>query len=603
MEYQIQSLVFPTESKHQMCRELFFRGDNGYLDRERRSLTLSYGQNMDFVTYLNACSYRKWRTYTNGDKAILYLDVQGDFCIGYLGYSKEMLTIERSEFALEEHHLEKRETIRFEFPANECQMIGFELYPLGRCTVFGGYYALTCEKSALNDVTLCIATTTCRKEKFIKKNIELLKTEILSRKDDISDNLYVHVVDNGQTLSREDIFGRHVVLHPNHNAGGSGGFARGMIESLHQDPRATHVLLMDDDVLLLPDSIVRTYKLLRLMKSEYQNHFISGAMLYYEEPFRQHEDIGTVTADCSFSALKHTFDHRLLECSLENEGEFVKQKNEYAGWWYCCIPVSVIEENGLPLPLFIRCDDMEYSLRCNAQIITLNGICIWHMGFITKYNAAFDKYQQCRNLLIDKASSDILRNVDVVDFVKRSYRAEMLKFNYNAAELVLRAFEDFLKGPDFLKTDNGESIVKENAKLNDRMIPLNDMPEADILHEYSCYDDPPRKALETLLYRITYNGHRFWPRALSKKGYAYIAFDHSYQPSKMALHDRLIAVNPHAKTGVIRTIDKGKYKALMARYRKAMADYKKNQKQIHDSYRAALAELTSEEFWRAYLEI
>lgn len=603
MEYKIQSLVFPTEAKHQQCRDLFFHGYHGYLDRANQCLSLSYGQNVDFTTYINACSYEKWRTYTKAGRAVLYLDVQGDFRVCYLGYRKEVVMIERTEFASEEYHLTGRQTVRFMFPENQERMLGFELYPLGPCTIFGGYYTLTCEESDLNDVTLCIATTTCRKEEFIKKNVELLKSKILEQGDDAARDLYVHVVDNGRTLTERDISGKHVCLHPNHNTGGSGGYARGMIESLNQTPKATHVLLMDDDVLVLPESIVRTYKLLRLMKPEYQDHFISGAMLYYEEPYRQHEDIGTVRSDGVWLTLKPRYDHGFLDSNLDNEKAFVNQKNEYAGWWYCCIPARVIEKNGLPLPVFIRGDDVEYSLRCKAEILTMNGIFVWHMGFVTKYNAALVEYQEFRNMLIAKACSDILEDTDIYGITMRAYRAAILKFHYEAAELVLRGFEDFLKGPSFLEVDHGERILKENSKLNDEMVPLNDIPGVDILDVFSCYYDPPRKGFETFLYRLTYNGHRFWPKFLRKKKYGYIAFDHSYQPSKMVLREHLVAVNPYTRTGKLRTMDKSRYKALMARYRKAVRYYRRNRKKIENDYRDARGWLTCEEFWRKYLEI
>lgn len=51
----------------------------------------------------------------------------------------------------------------------------------------------------------------------------------------------------------------HIYYHRNKNVGGSGGFTRGMIESIRQKPKATHVLLMDDDVVVLSESIKRTY--------------------------------------------------------------------------------------------------------------------------------------------------------------------------------------------------------------------------------------------------------------------------------------------------------------------------------------------------------
>ena len=158
-------------------------------------------------------------------------------------------------------------------------------------------------------------------------------------------------------------------------------------------PAATHVLLMDDDVLVLPESIRRTYNLLRLIKPEYKDYFISGAMLYYENPSFQHEDIGTVDVngyDCRFKALKGIFNHQELTDNLENERFYPYSKNSYAAWWYCCMPINTIKKNGLPLPIFIRVDDMEYALRCKARMITMNGICVWHMGFVTKYNGVFE---------------------------------------------------------------------------------------------------------------------------------------------------------------------------------------------------------------------
>lgn len=602
MEYKIQKIVFPTEAKHQICKDLFYRGEYGHLDREKKELYLGKGQKADFATYLNACSYRKWKQYAKVGNAVLYLEIEGNFEICVVGYSKDVASIERTEYEIKCYNFGSRELLRFEFPENNDQMLGFEVVSMDDCVIYGGYYAMVIEEP-LNDVKLCIATTTCKKEKFIKKNVELLKNEILNIGDDVSKNLYIHVVDNGRTLTEQEIYGEHIYLHPNSNSGGAGGFARGMIESLNQEPKATHVLLMDDDVLVLPESIIRTYKLLRLIRDEYKDNFISGAMLYYEEPNRQHEDIGTVTGNCMFQSLKPKFDHNFLNSNLDNEADFVKQRNEYAGWWYCCIPTQVIEKNGLPLPIFIRCDDMEYSLRCKANIITMNGICVWHMGFVTKYNIAFDKYQQCRNLLIDKSCSDIMKNVDVVDFVFKSYRIELLRFNYNAAKLVLKAFEDYLKGPKFLKENIGEDIVKENSMLNEELIPLNDIEGIDIADVFSCYFDPPRKFLDKWLFRITYNGQRFWPTTLCKKDYEYIAFDHTYQPQKMAMHDKLVAVNPYAKTAKVRVLDKEKYKELQNQFRRAKFYYYKHKDEIERAYRRAMPYLTSEKFWRKYLDI
>ncbi len=603
MEYKIQKLVFPTEAKHQLCKKLFYRGSEGYLDREKEELHLGKGQMADFATYLNACSYRKWRRYTKAGNAVLYLDVQGEFELCIVGYSKNALNVERTEYAIQGHQIEERKTIRFGFPDNDDQMLGFEITAKEQCTLFGGYFAVEVDETDINDIELCIATTTCRKEAFIKRNVQILKKDILETDEEMGEHFYVHVVDNGQTLTDDDINGKHVYLHPNHNVGGAGGFARGMIESLAQKPKATHVLLMDDDVLVLPESIKRTYYFLKLRKKEYADHFISGAMLCYEKPNVQHEDIGTIMSNGYCCPLKPKFDHEDLSDNLDNEGGFTDRKCEYAAWWYCCIPTAVIEKNGLPLPIFIRWDDVEYSLRCKAKFITMNGICVWHMGFLTKYNPAIDRYQECRNILIDKACSDILPNVDAYDKILKAFRVEILRFNYNGAEVVLRAFEDYLKGPDFLKVDRGEKILKQNLKLNEKYVSLNEIERDDIFDEFSCFDDPPRKFIDKWLYRLTYNGQRFWPFDRYKKGDVFVSFDHSYQPQKMTMHDKMISVNPYEKTGAVRRIDKRRFKELMARYRKADHYCRQHREEIEAAYRKEMSFLTSERFWREYLGI
>lgn len=601
MEYKIQNIIFPIETKHQDCKGLFYHGD-GCLDREEKALHLGKGQNVDFTTYLNGCSSRKWKKYTKAKGFSLYLDVQGVLQICLTGYTKDV-QINRTEDQIKKYYLDSRQVIHLQFSDNEEQIIGFEISAIEDSVIYGGYYTVETDESELNEVRLCLATTTYKKEKFIKKNLECLRQEIINSEFEIRDNLYIHVVDNGRTLSSKDVCGEHIYLHPNSNSGGSGGYARGMIESLNQTPKATHVLLMDDDVLVLPESVFRTFRLLRLMKEEYKTHFISGAMLYYEEPNRQHEDIGTVTKDAVYETLKPRFDHNYLEANLDNEADFAEKNSQYAAWWYCCIPAEVIEKNGLPLPLFIRWDDSEYSSRCKAKFITMNGICIWHMGFTKKYNSVLDLYQQCRNFLIGRASSNVFQDTDPYNRIFKAFRVEMLKFNYDGAELVLRAFQDFLKGPEFLKANRGEEIIKRNSKLNEKLIPLNQVEGCDIQDVWSCFSDPPRKFLDKWLFRLTYNGQRFWPTALCKKDVAYISFDYAYQPQKMSMHNKLIAINPFDNTGNIRKLDKVRYRKLSGRFKQATAYYEKHKEEIEAAYRDAMPYLTSEKFWREYLEI
>ena len=605
MREKIQHILFQNNDTLFTYRDMFYHGDWGVLMEEERNSYLCLGKYecVEFNTYFNGVSYGKWGQYTDIKRVHLCVEVEGTCNITLCGYHLENDIPIRT--ALGEKHVEagERTSVYMEYPENKEQILGFEIKTFGEVKVFGGYYEGEFGEKNTKNVELALATTTCRKEEYIKENVKRLKVGILDSEEDMSSHFKIHIVDNGRTLKREDFpEDARIYYHSNKNTGGSGGFARGMIESRHQNPKATHVLLMDDDVMILPDSIFRMYVLLKHIREKYKESFVSGAMLLLEEKNIQHEDIGTIDDFGSFFPLKPRWNHVWLRDNLLNE-KLYKRKNMYQGWWYCCIPMSVIDKNGLPLPLFIRGDDVEYSLRCKANIISMNGICVWHMGFYGKYSASMNLYQEFRNLLIGQAASQVFLDADLLRRVRIFYRDNMLKHDYGAAELILRAFEDYMKGPEFIMRDKGEAIVKENGKLNQKLVPLEELEK----YTEDVYGDPywdmPRKFIKKWIYRITYNGHRFWPESFLDKEPVIIPFDWGYTPGKMAMKKTYIAVNPVQKTGCVKELDKEKFNELQKRYYRDMNYYKKNNEDIRKRYRHAQKTLTSEAFWRKYLEI
>ena len=114
----------------------------------------------------------------------------------------------------------------------------------------------------------------------------------------------------------------------------------GMIESMKQKTEATHVLLMDDDVEVLPESIIRTFNLLSLLNDEYSSAFLSGAMMSLEEQNLKTEDIGFFSVNGNFLPLKpegrmdflhDVVETEAFEAPLDTFGDTAQQ---YAGWWY-----------------------------------------------------------------------------------------------------------------------------------------------------------------------------------------------------------------------------------------------------------------------------
>ncbi len=109
-----------------------------------------------------------------------------------------------------------------------------------------------------------------------------MKKQIFASDEPIAKGFHMFVVDNGRTLNVDEVSDDNVTVIPNANVGGAGGFARGMMAALDID--ATHVLLMDDDVRVMPESFIRTFNLLSLRNDDYENAFINGAMLSLEAP-------------------------------------------------------------------------------------------------------------------------------------------------------------------------------------------------------------------------------------------------------------------------------------------------------------------------------
>lgn len=606
MEKKLQTLIFPDNEKIQTQWGIYYRGSRCVLGYENAKLSIPAFEIIDFATYFNSFSYKKWKTYTNLSALKLYLSMKGKFELELVGYGYHGLQPERHSYGIYSYELPEQTTICMEYPECNEQLVSFEIHPYSESQLYNGYYTGEYEEKDVRPVELAVATTTCFKEDYITHNMDLLKREILECDDEISKHFYIHVIDNGRTLEPEKYNDDHLTVHPNKNVGGSGGFARGMIEAMHQVPRATHVLLMDDDVIVLPESIKKTYTLLSLLKPEYQGHFIAGSMLAMEDMCIMHEDLGTIRDSGEVCPLHRDLNVTDLVYVLKMEETLPSIKNEFAAWWYCCIPVQAIEKNGLPLPIFVRGDDIEYGLRCHPGFITMNGICLWHMGFTNKFNPAIDIYQVYRNLLVIQAASGVCKDIDFLSWIKRLYRQMIMEFNYGAAELVLRALEDYMKGPEFFLEDNGEAILKENRKLNETLVPIDEFDderfkdiEIRLDEVYACKN---RNLFQRILYVITFNGHRFFPKCCLKQEPAIVGYDWSYQPAKQMHRKYLLVVNITQQTMGVRTQNKEKFKLLHKRYKKDLKNYKKSKVALAKKYVTSFEKLTSETFWGNYLQ-
>lgn len=577
------------------------------------SILLDAGKH-DFTTYFNSLSVAKLKRYTFAKSFKLHLEIKGAEC-SYAQTRADAFT--RFSEAVESTRINLGvcgDWTEYDFDLavdDTSVLVAFMLESNGKFEIRNSYYYLDLGSFDPREIELVLATTTFKKEDYILRNIALVKENILHSDDAISGHFHMHVIDNGRTLDDEGLSDDGVSIHPNDNVGGAGGFARGMIEAMYQDPKATHVLLMDDDVEVSPESIKRTFNLLSVLKDEYVESFVSGAMINYEIGEDQQEDLGYMTREGFCSSVKGTLRISLLQDIVSNEcmRPSADQEQVYAAWWYCCIPVSIIEENGLPLPIFVRYDDVEYGLRCKPHFITMNGICIWHSPFYIRYSAAVERYQTVRNSFIIQATSGVAKNSDYLRALYRIVQLDLKRFNYGDATLALEGFEDFLKGPEFIASGIAEKCFLEANKRADKLVPFEDIDIESYGLSYEdlmlpeAFRDYDRSKTEAAFDFMTFNGQRLLDEKNSCKAVVIPADGGSYLPGKLRVTDTVIAVDSYNKKGIVRVKDKERFREVWSRYKRDVKYYKKHRRGLEQRYSEAKAVLTSEEFWRSYLSM
>lgn len=629
--FKIQNLIFYYNSKLEEHWWLMNRGSRMHYDSATSSCYLNPGDFAEYFTYFNSFSLGKWKKYTNAGDIYLHLRCKGNFTVRLFGHYRGGQDIKKEMYEPHIFNLKELTDIDIPIPSDSmAQAVGFQIEvkhlteterlltekasktgkkaPDFRFQVESGSWETIVPEDIINDVRISIATTTFKKEEYIKRNIDVLERELFYSDEACREHFRLRVVDNGRTLDPEKFNSEFVTVFPNDNVGGAGGFCRGMIESRNGEEKPTHILLMDDDVIILPEALIRTYSLLALMKDEYKHHFISGAMLKAEQMNEQHEDAAYFTDEGFGTPAKPLMFLHLWDHVFKNEEEIPEVENSYCAWWYCCMPITAFDKDDLPLPIFIRGDDIDFGVRHKAKIITLNGIFVWHNDFKYKFTASMEFYMVNRNALATQAMDGIFQNSKIIQHIDDWFWQRICSLDYCGCDLLLDAIDDYLKGPDFFRLPNGEQIVKEKAQKNEKMKPIQFVcKELDNINLNELYNDlyshRELKGFKKFLYKLTKNGH-FMPKIFLKKNTAVIPFDWFWfeGPEKQYLANQVLAVSING-TANLRIRSRRRFLQLVNRRKKLMKKYKKENKRIVEMYSEAAKTFRSEEFWKGYLGI
>lgn len=617
IDHTLSNIVLPKGAEPLGGWDLYIKTPEGSVCAPEINGCLLQGS-VDFFTYFNACSLAKWKKYAGIKRVYLHLEfaneaINKEYACTIQFFGRSYLDSAASSLAsgvrLTSTMGKTKENGSLVFdlliPETDYEVIGFALDVRGGVVLEKAYYYARVTEEQINPVKIALCTTTFLKEDYIIPNIELVKNEVLAADDVIAKNFHMFVIDNGRTLDAEALSDEGVTVLPNPNVGGSGGFARGMMEAMKHDENFTHVLLMDDDVSISTESLRRTFNLLSLATGKYKNAFINGAMLVAEEPNRQFEDVSYVVNSGAYASVKsNKYYMDQQQYIVRNEHIDVEIPKAYGAWWFSCIPVSAIEQVGLPLPLFVRCDDVEYGMRAKPIYMTMNGICVWHDGFMGRSRASVDSYQYVRNFLIMIAMTDCSSQDLFMLRMERALRLQLRVMSYDAADLILDGIADYLKGPDYFASLNGEEVIKRNAKKNEKLVPLDELAEPYRNVSYNkrlLGDQSYIKPFLKLMRTLPYDRHllpdvllRDTPEAVFYSGLSILS------PRTIGTKT-LVAIDLEGNQGAVRHMDRERYQQIMDRWKALKSELKERGDEVRAAYKEALPYLTSTEFWEKYL--
>lgn len=605
---KLQNLLLP---KVGICMEeqMFFHREKG---REREVFFLAEENALKFIkfgmckfdTYFNGLSIAKWKKYTNIGEVSLSVTLKGTFEVTLTNL--ETTLKKPAVRVIHKVCIHADEPKQFTFPYHLYEyrgMLAFELKALEDDSYYyGGWYEGRICKADLQEVRLALNICTFKREPYIRRNLSVLHNYLLEQPGiELNGHLRVYISDNGRTLQADEQTDAWVRIVPNKNVGGAGGFTRGMLEIMHHSSEfmATHVLMMDDDIIIEPESIYRTYAFLCCRKQEYQNLFIGGAMLRMDDQKVQVESGASWNAGRLVSNKANMVLDDLSAC-LENEEE---EYTEYNAWWYCCTPMQVITPDNLPLPIFIRGDDLEYGLRNMKHMLLLNGICVWHEAFENKYSSSL-KYYVLRNLLYDNALH--FPDYSLKDFLIRLYSEalrEILYYRYKNIDLMCRGVSDFYRGVDYLKCTDGEKLHQEILAAGYQAVPVEQLTDVayrtSVLRESMHPTEPRWKRLWRFL---TCNGYLLPAKKVSGRNIQVVSMSNCY-PSNFYRQKQVLNYDPSTAKGFI---TQRSWKGVLHAVAKLLAVTWKSLFRYHramQEFARHSAILMQEQFWLKYLEI
>ncbi len=417
------------------------------------------------------------------------------------------------------------------------------------------------------------------------------------------------VVDSPDFKTASDLLGDTLRVIEQGNLGGSGGYARGQLESVRKGT-ATYAMMMDDDVVCEPEGILRAVTFGDLAR---RPTIVGGHMFNIYSRARLHS-FGEIVQPWRFwwrSPEGTHSDWDLGGRNLRSSRWLHKRVDvDFNGWFMCLIPRQVLAEIGLSLPLFIKWDDSEYGLRAKAAgypTVTFPGAAVWHVPWTDKNDALdWQAYFHVRNRFVAALlHSPYPRGGRMVRESRNHQIAHLISMQYSTVEIRHQALLDVLAGPDALHGMLATRLGEINA-IRRQFTDARTESDPDAFPPIR-RAKPPRggrdgSEVPSRVARLVSAGllplrQLKPPRALSRE------FPEAEVPAmdakwyRLASHDSAIVSMNDGASAALYQRDPEKFRELMAKTVSIHEQLRREWPRLAEEYRARLGEITSPEAW------
>ncbi|TPF96196.1 glycosyl transferase family 2 [Bifidobacterium sp. UTCIF-39] len=375
--------------------------------------------------------------------------------------------------------------------------------------------------------TLSIAIATFNRPSYCLNQLKAISeaSELRMRLDT------VYCTDQGSDLVKNQVgyaavaeeLGTQLTYIRQRNLGGSGGFSRGMYETV-QTGSSDYCLLLDDDAISEPESILRAvqfadYTIKPVLVGGGMLHLDNRTMLYTQgERINWRRMWMQPSQDMGYN---HDFAAEPLRDSPDRHQRI---DEDFNGWWMCLIPVTVLKTIGLSLPVFIKFDDIEYGLRAKRAgfpTVCLPGVAVWHQAWHGKDPArTWEEYFTERNRWI--AALLFQPNAPQSRVLVESLYGDAslgLRFTYSAMAIRHQALRDILRGPQYI-VDSFPAKLGEIRELRSRFADAQTSPSFEDFPEPDHENVSPRHRPGTMRERYKGAAKTIIKSVLSNKSYA-----------------------------------------------------------------------------------